>query len=275
MNTNTEKNKKAPIQEKSMWRKNNKKSANITRSQRRKERLRWLLQKMQPFLEKVQSRQHFVQVPENESQLLEIVKKYPNDTQTTLRRYNCSSCYYTCPCCARFCKRCRALMKNDPSIGQHGHDLMPYVKEVRFTKIIFMVSRCFFPATEISNYNGLVGEELIAAYNLQHNIKLLLLGKFKQPTIPASWQEFKEIHNEFIHRQQTVHISRMCRALAPLYPHSEVLYEIFKRILPEKMTRFEIMDRIEKAMTIYRKNHQNPIDLKSLDALQIANTFKK
>ena len=263
-----------PKTKKTMWKNSNKKSGKKLRWQVREERLCWLLKKMQPFIEAVQKREHFIRVPENSSQLTEIIKKYPDDTCVKFRAYNgCSKCLITCPCCSRICKNHLQLMQNHPPNDPRS-GLIPFIKEVRLRKVTFMVSRCFFPP-EIDNYNNLIGEELIAAYNLQHNIKLLLLGKFKQPKIPCSWTEFIDIHNEFRQRQQTVHISRMCRALAPLHPHTLVLYEIFKRILPEKMTRLEIVSCIEKVMSIYRKNHQNKIDLQSFIALKIHNMTRQ
>lgn len=239
---------------KSMWGKTMKKSGNMTRGERRLERLRWLLIKMQPFIDAIRNKDHFVEVPNNKLELQEIIKKYPNDIYHYVIRYT-SCCQNSPDLCSRMCKKCIRLIKNDPFL-ETGDDPYPdpYIEKAQFKKIIFMVSRCFFPPF-IDEYNGVDNEELIASYNLQHNLKLILLGEFKCPTIPDSWGTFIDIHNKFVKRQVTVQMSRMCRGLTFYNLHTNVLYEIFKRLLPENMTRNDIVMTIEKVMKNYRSNH--------------------
>lgn len=93
----------------------------------------------------------------------------------------------------------------------------------------------------LAHYRRVKGKHLVHALFLQHNIRRLLLGLgLRRRSFPPD-AEWYSVLNEFVNRQRTTLVSRICRGLAPLGLHTHVIYQIVVSLVPPETTRTEIM----------------------------------
>lgn len=149
----------------------------------------------------------------------------------------------------RMCRRCQKW-----SWGNEGY----YSYEMERPACIVSMFRSFEDFLTVphlplglNHFRRVKGDHLRHAMLVQHNIRRKLLGMSTDHIFPTTGC-FNGIRDAFIIRQRSVSVSRICRALAPLEPHTHVLYEIIRRIVPEDTSRVDIVRVAERVMQIYR-----------------------
>lgn len=149
----------------------------------------------------------------------------------------------------RLCNRCRSLSWGFEGSLSYEAQRPAYVVHM-FRSFEDFLSIPHLPLG-LKHFRRVKGVHLRHALLVQHNIRRKLLGMPTDHIFPLTYR-FNEIRDAFIVRQRSVSVSRICRALAPLDPHTYVLYEIIRRVVPAEASRVEIVRIADQVMQLYR-----------------------